>query len=332
VYERHEGVRTGIDFTFGHQDIARLFLRLGEGMSLREASSGLRRSVFRVHDGTTSRQANLAVNYVDAFAPAVIEALHPRVWPAVIVIDATTLMTRGYRPSHGGPTTPDPDRADQTAPEPESRVGNLKAGTILFALDATGRENVPCLIGAQGGKDVESWKAFFASLDGAPAWVVADLDPALGRAVRETWPGAVLYHSRHHIAQLLRDAARADGIPERVELETPIVLSRPIPWSPDARRTRRYGEHPLYAAIALAQRGPQEWAAFRTACSVRPELSSTWQPPRSAFAWRSDPTELERGPPEGACPPWHRSAAAPTHSRSRPAGRRSTAAGSTARR
>ena len=46
VYERHEGVRTGIDFTFGHQDIARLFLRLGEGMSLREASSGLRRSVF----------------------------------------------------------------------------------------------------------------------------------------------------------------------------------------------------------------------------------------------------------------------------------------------
>jgi len=136
VYERHEGVRTGIDFTFGHQDIARLFLRLGEGMSLREASSGLRRSVFRVHDGTTSRQANLAVNYLDAFGPAVIDALHPRVWPAVIVIDATTLMTRGYRPSHGGPTTPDPDRADQTAPEPESRVGNLKAGTILFALDA----------------------------------------------------------------------------------------------------------------------------------------------------------------------------------------------------
>ncbi len=265
VYERHEGVRTGIDFTFGHHDIARLFLRLGEGMSLREASSGLRRSVFRIHDGTTSRQANLAVNYVDAFAPAVIEALHPRVWPAVIVIDATTLLTRGYRPGHGGPTTPDPDRADQTAPEAESRVGNLKAGTILFALDATGRENVPCLIEAQGGKDVESWKAFFASLDGTPAWVVADLDPALGRAVRETWPGAVLYHSRHHIAQLLRDCAHADGIPERVELETPIVLGRPIPWSPDARRTRRYGEHPLYAAIALAQRGPQEWAAFRAA-------------------------------------------------------------------
>jgi hypothetical protein len=46
VYERHEGVRTGHDFVFGHVEIARLFLRIGEGMSLRDASAELRRSIF----------------------------------------------------------------------------------------------------------------------------------------------------------------------------------------------------------------------------------------------------------------------------------------------
>ena len=90
VYGRHEGVRTGRDFVFGHAEIARLFLRVGEGMSLRAASRELRASVFRVchrhrpkppftsiRPGETSRQANLAVNYLDAFAPVVIDTLHP---------------------------------------------------------------------------------------------------------------------------------------------------------------------------------------------------------------------------------------------------------------
>jgi hypothetical protein len=69
VYGRHEGIRTGRGFVFGHGEIARLFLRLGEGMSLRAASHELRGSIFRSAAGGTSRQANLAVNYLDAFVP-----------------------------------------------------------------------------------------------------------------------------------------------------------------------------------------------------------------------------------------------------------------------
>jgi hypothetical protein len=71
-YARHEGVPTGRDFVFGHAEIARLFLRIGEGMSLRATSQELRDSVFRSHGRDTSRQANLAVDYLDAFAPAVV--------------------------------------------------------------------------------------------------------------------------------------------------------------------------------------------------------------------------------------------------------------------
>lgn len=43
TYERHEGVKTGADFVFGFQEIAKLFLRVGEGMSLRDASVEIRR-------------------------------------------------------------------------------------------------------------------------------------------------------------------------------------------------------------------------------------------------------------------------------------------------
>ena len=262
VYARHEGVKTGRDFVFGHQEIARLFLRLGEGMSLREGSRELREAVFRAHHrdagppakgiraGATSRQANLAVNYLDAFAPAVIAALHPRTWPRIVILDAKPLLTRGYRANR-----PAVDGLDERA------AGNLKAGTILVALDPTGPAVVPCLMQVAGGRDSEAWKAFFAVLGGAPEWVVADLDAAIARAVRETWPGAILYHSRHHLAGLMRQRALADGVPERIRLAEPVPLARPLPWT--GSLVKRWAEHPLYAAVLPAQRGPTEWAAFR---------------------------------------------------------------------
>jgi hypothetical protein len=266
VYGRHEGVKTGRDFVFGHQEIARLFLRLGEGMSLRAASRELRESVFRVchrhrptppfrsiRMGETSRQANLAVNYLDAFGPAVIAALHPTEWPRILVLDTTTLFTRGYRPR--------PSRGQSAdGGGDEARVGNLKAGTILVALDGTSRGARPCLMRVAGGKDVESWTAFFATLGGAPGIVVADLDAAIGRAVRETWPATILVPSRHHLAGQLRERALADGVPERIRAEAPIPLDRPLPWT--GERTKRWAAHPLHEALLLALRGPAEWAAF----------------------------------------------------------------------
>jgi len=251
IYARHEGVRTGRGFVFGHQEIARLFLRIGEGMSLRAASQELRDSVFRSRRQDTSRQANLAVDYLDAFAPAVIDALHPTTWPRVLVLDSRTLFTRGYRPTRAQNGEGDVD---------EAWVGELKAGTILVALDGTTRRPMPCLMRVAGARDTESWKAFLASLEGAPEVVVADLDAAIARAVRETWPEAVLLPSRHHLAALMRERALADGVPLRVRLEAPVELARPLPWS--GERTKRWGSHPLHEAMLPALRGPAEWAAF----------------------------------------------------------------------
>lgn len=249
VYARHEGVRTGRDFVFGHVEIARLFLRIGEGMSLRAASRELRASVFRSPPQGTSRQANLAVDYLDAFAPAVVAALHPTAWPRVLVLDARTLFTRGYRSTR--------DRGTD-----EAWVGELKAGTILVALDGTSRRPEPCLMRVAGAKDTESWRTFFATLEGAPEVVVADLDAAIARAVRETWPDAVLLPSRYHLAALMRDRALTDGVPARVRLESPVELARPLPWT--GERAKRWGPHPLHEAMLDALRGPAEWSAFLT--------------------------------------------------------------------
>ena len=279
IYARHEGTKTGAGFVFGHQEIARLFLRVGEGMSLRKASGELRESIFRVNHrdpakaplkrirpGQTSQQANLAVNYLDAYAPAIIDKLHPKCWPAVIVIDSTTLMTSGYR------RTAAKDDAEPGAKgDSEKAAGNLKAGTIMVAFDPTGPSAKPCLIQVQGGKDVDSWKAFFASLEDSPEWVIADLDPAIARAVRETWPKAILYHSRRHLAELMRKHAIADGVPDRVRLDEPIRLARPIPWSKSRSTMRRWGDHPLMTAIAEAQRGPEEWARLKELIAVHVE-------------------------------------------------------------
>ena len=76
VYARHEGVRTGRDFVFGQAEIALLLLRIGEGMSPRAASQDLRASVFRSRGRRPSRQANLAVDYLDAVVAAVVAASH----------------------------------------------------------------------------------------------------------------------------------------------------------------------------------------------------------------------------------------------------------------
>ncbi len=116
-----------------------------------------------------------------------LEALLPTVWPTVVVIDSTTLLTRGYRPRRR--SSDETEQPDATGEAAEARVGNLKAGTIMLAFDGSLRRPQPCLMQVAGGKDVDSPKAFFASLAGAPDWVVADLDPAIGRAVRERWFG-----------------------------------------------------------------------------------------------------------------------------------------------
>lgn len=320
LFERHEGIRCGRGFVFGHQEIGRLFIKLGEGLSLRHASCELREHVLktsnrktgerqfkRIHRGDTSRQANLAVNYLDAYALGVLTELMPGSWPRVLILDSTTLMATGYRPPSAA------EIADGASPDAERLVRNLKAGTILVAMDGTPHKTVPVLLQVQGGKDTESWKAFFSTLSGAPDWVIADLDSAIARAVRETWPKAILYHSRHHLEELMRKRALEDGVAERVRLEEPVQLTRAVAWTGGTER--RWGDHPLHAAMKVAQRGPEEWAAFKDAIAqhIPPDRLAlrSWVATNElliARQWRiareHGPIPLTTGPLEGKIAEW----------------------------
>jgi hypothetical protein len=142
----------------------------------------------------------------------------------------------------------------------EAWAAEQKAGPSLVALDGTSPRPRPCPMRVPGAKDTESWKTFLATLTGRPAVVVADLDAAIARAVRETWPATILVSSRHHLAALMRERALADGVPARVRAETPVPLPRPLPWS--GERTKRWVDHPLHEAMLGALRGPEAWAAF----------------------------------------------------------------------
>jgi len=248
---RHEGTKTAADFIFGHTEIAEALIRVGAGDSLRLASKSARQAIFRtcqrqwkrIGPGQTSTQGHLAAEYVDAYADVVVAGLAPGSWPRSIAIDSMPLRTRGYRAG--------------------AKVGNLEAGEILVAVDHTRRPAVPVLMQVQGGKDSDCWKAFFASLQGEPEWILADLDSAIAKAVRETWPKAILFRSRDHLMRLMGDRARLDGVPSTIRIAEP--AKQPTPkramW-PYNQPVQEFKPHPLFAAIQTCQRGPTEWAKF----------------------------------------------------------------------
>ena len=154
----------------------------------------------------------------------ILGPLTPTAWPRFIAIDSLPLRTRGYRKGE--------------------KVGNLEAGEILVAIDHTARRGVPVLMQVQGGKDSDCWKAFFASLTGEPEWIEADLDDAIAKAVKETWPKAILFRSRDHLMRLMRDRALLDGIPSAVRIKNPEkraprrASGRTTSRSRSSRRTR----------------------------------------------------------------------------------------------
>jgi hypothetical protein len=251
AYERHEGSRTGRHFTFSLHEVRDVLIRVGEGRSLRKTAYAARDDMLRtvnrqwkhIGPGQVSKEARLAMAYVDAYAPAVLDVLTPTHWPRVIAIDSMPLKTRGYRDG--------------------KKVGDIEAGEIMVAIDHTIRPGIPCLIQVHGGRDHEAWIDFFSSLGGEPEWIVADLDSAIAKAVRLKWPRAVLFRSRDHLMRLMQDRLIEDGIPAQVRIENPITKPKPkrAIW-PYNQKIQEFEPHPLHEATKWCQTTPERWADF----------------------------------------------------------------------
>ena len=295
-YARHEGVKTGRGFIFGHEEIARVFLRVGEGMSLREASRELREAVFRCrrHGPTGEPSGEPRGRLPRRLRPGRHRRAPPETWPRVVVLDSVPLLTRGHRPP----------RSEHSGRGGRSGWATSRRAQYRVALDGTARGARPCLMRVAGAKDAESWKDFFATLEGAPDVVIADLDPAIARAVREAWPGTILLASGHHLAALMRERASLTGCRAvRADDPTPPRAAAAMDrrWGealdePPAPRghARRPARSPRVGGLPRARRAPRVARPARAAGldpTNEPLIARQW-----AIAERPRPAAFERCP------------------------------------
>ncbi len=135
VFKRAEGIATGWRFTFSVRDAANALVRAGIGgydNSYRKIGRALRgeagrKSVRGKHAGSVPRGAQLASDYLDAFAGIVNAAAAPGAWPAIVLLDDKPVFKadhsaccKPYRdrgekpPRHDAWGPPEDDEIDET--------------------------------------------------------------------------------------------------------------------------------------------------------------------------------------------------------------------------
>lgn len=170
-----------------------------------------RRARLRLHRAPETEPSNngqLACDWVEAFAPTVLD--DPEPWAEVLLLDATTfwrrrpgrkvpaftvLLAYGYDLNYGPHPAPDDEF---TTPEPNYTNGRLLAATAVKSANR------------------EAWQAFLASRPGNPVVVVADGAAAIRRAVSARWARTSGFsppefvRCQWHLTENLRAAARKD--------------------------------------------------------------------------------------------------------------------------
>lgn len=271
-FHRAEGLAGGLRFRFVVREIAIALARVGRGESYRRVSRQMRSMLMRTSThgktaGQTSRQPHLAINYLDAFASTVIDALAPTEWPPILLLDALPVTVRDhseccapYRlkglrpPQHLDAWGPPPDDEPAPGPSPRPKVPHSapskEIGRILVAVGmnhAGDTDPRPILIRYAGGGDAVSWGEFLRALPGQPEWIVSDRDGAIASAVEKLWGdgGTTHYFCEQHIAKNGAEKALADGIPRTTNRE-------------------------FWKLIERAQYGPDEWTQLVGAAQVLP--------------------------------------------------------------
>jgi hypothetical protein len=268
-FERGEGLAAGFRYAFPVRQVAEALVRAGRGESYREISSRLRTTMGRTrvrgrHPAkSASRGAQLVIDYLDAFGPLVAAEVSPKVWPAIIALDAKPVIVADHSGCcgsgkarlawHPHPLAPLPPGLSRR-PKVAHAAPKREIGRILTAVgyahpgDANPR---PILIRFAGGGDEVSWSEFLSALPGKPSWVVSDRDGAIANAVKAVFGKGVTapvhYFCEQHIADNAAKWARFDGVT--------------LP------------SDPLWPILERAQFGPQEWADFALAASALPSLS-----------------------------------------------------------
>lgn len=168
-WEGQAGART---YLFSAREVGHALALLARGESYRRAAADTRQRAGRELaeadvSGFGLRRPNLdgqlVANWVDVFAPVVLEGALPERWPQSLALDSVEFRTGGLR----GPSFHVFVAVGYERPGAKERV---------WAMRAFNR------------RDQASWEAFLASLAGTPARIVADMDHTIAGAVHAVFP------------------------------------------------------------------------------------------------------------------------------------------------
>lgn len=195
----HHGPATGRKYAFPVREVAAALVAVGSGASYQRAALRARAASGR-EELTGSWGGNVVAEWVDTWAPVVLDAFAETGWPETLVLDATRYMVRNVR------------------------MGTQSlAFTVLgaYGYPRRGRPRLWALAAHHRGTATQ-WEDFLRTLDTttAPRLVITDCADEMGNAVRAVWPAGpspsfpVPFVSRceHHLRENAREALTADGV------------------------------------------------------------------------------------------------------------------------
>jgi hypothetical protein len=275
--ERREGPKAPRHYQFVARGIAEALAAVGAGATYMRASRVARDRArrFRFDPDTgelrESDHGQLVADWVELFAPIVLEPYRPTAWPAEgsLLLDHLPFRVRSL--DAGGRRIP--------------------AGRVVF--------DVFCAVGYRAGKPrlwraeafpsahPANWSAFFGSLPGEPRRIVCDAHRGMLQAIEARWPDAELHqcewHLQHALERLLAKERRRNPSEELEELRARAEGVSPVPPS-GAPSFGRRGPPRTKASIAgsrsTAPRSKRSLLAAslplgaRPTCRSRPQRSS----------------------------------------------------------
>jgi hypothetical protein len=195
--ETHQGPLTLPNSRYRLVEVVNALLDVSAGITYTEAARRARTHYLGgsgSYAGEGGESGSTVANWVDLYAPLILDEYLPKAWPEGVSFDSTEFQ---YTNTWTG------ERYQLFTVLAAIGYEDGKRGR-LWALRAYPTDKAP------------SWRDLTASIPGRPSWVVYDGDPAIKSAVNATWakrrPPTVLYWSESHLFKNALTALKTDGV------------------------------------------------------------------------------------------------------------------------
>lgn len=250
--EAWEGQPGARQYSFNSREVAHALKLIASGHSYRAAAGETRLLAKRkrqprpksIRSRSLRRDPNLdgqvVANWADAYAPTLMEVL-PKEWPEVVVVDSVNFrIATGVKAGLGYHVF--------VAVAYQQMPGTFYRKPVVLAMQGSPR------------RDVDAWKKFYRSLEGAPRVLVTDMEPATRLAAKEVF-------GQRGVQTELRMCEW--HLKRSLEVNLALLQSQP--------------NHPIWAALEKAFYSDQHWAAFEV--EVHKQHATNNPPLRTATRW-----------------------------------------------